>query len=142
MAIQQWSTKLKLQDGDTKALGASRIQPSTVTCDDPALVEGHDFEIDYQAGTVRRLLDLGPAYERQLIGFSFSYDEGADPMADLRIERNRLLAGCDFTQLVDAPAWVNKADWATYRQQLRDLPANTVDPANPVWPAAPQAMPA
>ena len=22
----------------------------------------------------------------------------------------------------------------TYRQELRDLPANTTDPANPVWP--------
>ncbi|NBP87864.1 MAG: hypothetical protein EBU59_05025, partial [Planctomycetia bacterium] len=26
-----------------------------------------------------------------------------------------------------------------YRQALRDLPANTVDPANPVWPTKPGA---
>ena len=29
------------------------------------------------------------------------------------------------------------AAWATYRQALRDLPANTADPANPVWPTKP-----
>jgi hypothetical protein len=29
------------------------------------------------------------------------------------------------------------AAWVTYRQALRDLPANTADPANPVWPSAP-----
>lgn len=29
--------------------------------------------------------------------------------------------------------------WAVYAQALRDLPANTVDPANPVWPEAPGA---
>ena len=27
--------------------------------------------------------------------------------------------------------------WMDYRQALRDLPANTVDPANPVWPVKP-----
>ena len=27
--------------------------------------------------------------------------------------------------------------WKTYRQQLRDLPANTSDPTNPTWPTKP-----
>jgi hypothetical protein len=27
--------------------------------------------------------------------------------------------------------------WMDYRQALRDLPANTTDPANPVWPTKP-----
>jgi|DEB0MinimDraft_3_1074331.scaffolds.fasta_scaffold00269_24 hypothetical protein len=31
------------------------------------------------------------------------------------------------------------AAWATYRQALRDLPANTSDPANPAWPTKPGA---
>ena len=30
-----------------------------------------------------------------------------------------------------------KAEWATYRQTLRDLPANTADPSNPTWPTKP-----
>lgn len=35
--------------------------------------------------------------------------------------RNAQLAASDWTQLSDAP--VDKAAWATYRQALRDLPA-------------------
>ena len=27
--------------------------------------------------------------------------------------------------------------WKTYRKNLRDLPANTADPANPTWPTKP-----
>ena len=31
------------------------------------------------------------------------------------------------------------ADWKTYRQALRDLPANTADPTNITWPEEPGA---
>jgi len=55
--------------------------------------------------------------------------------AELRVQRNKLLSESDWTQLPDAQ--VNAAAWATYRQALRDLPANTADPANPVWPTKP-----
>lgn len=54
---------------------------------------------------------------------------------NLRKERNYLLSECDWTQVPDAP--VDAAAWATYRQQLRDLPANTTDPRNVVWPEPP-----
>jgi hypothetical protein len=53
----------------------------------------------------------------------------------LKTERNRLLRDTDWTQLPDSP--VDKARWAIYRQQLRDLPANTPDPTKPVWPKRP-----
>lgn len=59
---------------------------------------------------------------------------------DLRRERDRLLADSDWTQTADAP--VDKAAWASYRQALRDLPANTPDPSNPAWPTKPGAYPA
>lgn len=55
--------------------------------------------------------------------------------AALRKERNKILALSDWTQVADAP--VDQAAWAAYRQALRDLPANTTDPANPVWPSKP-----
>ena len=55
---------------------------------------------------------------------------------ELRRERNRRLSVCDWTQTMDAP--VDHAAWAVYRQALRDLPANTVDPRNPQWPSPPQ----
>ena len=39
----------------------------------------------------------------------------------IKLWRNAQLAISDWTQLPDAP--VDKAAWATYRQALRDLPA-------------------
>lgn len=58
-----------------------------------------------------------------------------------REERNRRLAECDWTQVTDVPLIAqDKATWATYRQALRDLPENTEDPANPVWPEKPDAQ--
>lgn len=54
----------------------------------------------------------------------------------VRTERNKKLADCDWTQLPDAP--VDAAAWATYRQELRDITAQT-DPFAIVWPTAPGA---
>ena len=59
----------------------------------------------------------------------------ADAWANLRSTRNAKLSDTDWTQVADAP--VDQAAWAAYRQALRDLPANTVDPFNPVWPVEP-----
>lgn len=53
----------------------------------------------------------------------------------LRQTRNQILADSDWTVLADSPT--STAAWKTYRQQLRDLPANTTDPFNVVWPTPP-----
>ena len=53
----------------------------------------------------------------------------------LRAERSAKLAESDWTVLADTPT--PTAAWKTYRQALRDLPANTTDPFNPVWPTPP-----
>lgn len=50
--------------------------------------------------------------------------------------RNRLLQSCDWTQLPDAPI-ANKQGWATYRQALRDVPAQAGFPFEINWPALP-----
>lgn len=62
-------------------------------------------------------------------------EEDALAWREFRLRRSKLLSACDWTQIPDAP--VDQAAWAAYRQQLRDLPANTVDPANPDWPLPP-----
>ena len=54
--------------------------------------------------------------------------------SDLRTKRTQLLADTDYLALSDATL---SADMRTYRQALRDLPANTSDPANPTWPTKP-----
>ena len=44
---------------------------------------------------------------------------------------------------LDETDWMGNSDvtmsdaWKTYRQALRDLPANTSDPKNPSWPTKP-----
>ena len=59
----------------------------------------------------------------------------ADQAASVRSERNRRLAACDWTQLPDAP--VDRQEWATYRQELRDVSSQTGFPWNVVWPSEP-----
>lgn len=53
----------------------------------------------------------------------------------LREKRNNLLAETDYFAMQDV---VMSDEMRVYRQALRDLPANTEDPANPVWPIKPE----
>lgn len=56
----------------------------------------------------------------------------------LRQHRNNLLLESDWTQANDSPLTDSKkTEWKTYRQALRDLPANTTDWTNPPWPTKP-----
>ena len=57
-----------------------------------------------------------------------------EQMAVLRGKRNQLLAETDYLALSDVTL---STEMAEYRQALRDLPANTSDPANPTWPVKP-----
>lgn len=44
----------------------------------------------------------------------------------MRIQRNEELKNSDWTQAIDSPLTDSKkTEWATYRQALRDLPANS-----------------
>lgn len=62
----------------------------------------------------------------------------AQPMKDLRQERNRRLAEVDWIFTSDYDLSVSDhAAWMAYRKALRDLPSTTEDPANPVWPEKP-----
>ena len=57
----------------------------------------------------------------------------------LRTQRNKRLAECDWVAIraftTDTPV---SEEWKTYMQTLRDIPANTEDPVNPVWPVPPE----
>jgi hypothetical protein len=53
----------------------------------------------------------------------------------IRNWRNTELASCDWTQVADSTA--EKTAWATYRQALRDLPAQNSDPKLIVFPIRP-----
>lgn len=57
----------------------------------------------------------------------------AEPMRLLRVERNKRLDETDWWDIRGNAT----EEQSNYRQLLRDLPANTADPANPIWPEKP-----
>tara|TARA_R110001592_G_scaffold134626_1_gene350377 strand:+ start:1536 stop:1811 length:276 start_codon:yes stop_codon:yes gene_type:complete len=64
-------------------------------------------------------------------------DFQADPVAasatQVRAKRDALLAASDHMALADRIT----EDWRTYRQALRDVPAQAGFPANVTWPTEP-----
>lgn len=66
--------------------------------------------------------------------------EDADKdFTQIRLSRNQRLAGTDWTQGADSPLTdAKKAEWATYRQELRDYPAQSDRVSTlPDWPTPP-----
>lgn len=59
----------------------------------------------------------------------------ASQAASVRNQRTEKLKDSDWTQVADAP--VDKAVWATYRQALRDVTAQSGFPWDITWPSAP-----
>jgi len=60
--------------------------------------------------------------------------------AQVRAERDRLLAESDWTQLADARAAMGEAkaaEWDAYRQALRDVPQQEGFPTDVAWPVKP-----
>lgn len=60
----------------------------------------------------------------------------AEQAKSIRATRDTRLSGSDWTQVADAP--VDKAAWATYRQALRDVPAQAGFPYDITWPSKPE----
>jgi hypothetical protein len=55
----------------------------------------------------------------------------------IRLDRNRYISDCDWTQLSDSPLTdEEKSGWITYRQDLRDITLQE-DPFNITWPTKP-----
>jgi hypothetical protein len=70
----------------------------------------------------------------------------AEPLRQLRIQRNQLLSQSDWRMTTDYP-YADQSAWATYRTALRDLPA-TANPTldengqltNVDWPTPPSDL--
>ena len=95
----------------------------------------------YTVGRTWESLEFPPGYEKPpKEEFEAKLKElvDAQPLKELRQERDRRLQAADwvavkaFTTSTPVPE-----AWVTYMQALRDLPAPTGDPKNPVWPTAP-----
>ena len=98
-------------------------------------------EIEYNDGTPNEIIsDLGiyaqaqTDFDNETQRIAAAVEAARDYWEELRTKRNQLLAETDYLALVDSTL---SADMRTYRQALRDLPANTSDIANPVWPTPP-----
>ena len=63
----------------------------------------------------------------------------AEKETDERSERDALLSQSDWTVMPDSPlSDSKKTEWKTYRQALRDVPAQSGFPNNITWPTEPE----
>ena len=81
-------------------------------------------------------IDLTPEEEAELDAMAEAHDLD---LSDVRGQRNGLLSASDWTRLDDAALGDHTAaEWATYRQALRDYPAQSDRVSTlPAWPEDP-----
>tara|TARA_R110001632_G_scaffold53915_2_gene132438 strand:+ start:100 stop:477 length:378 start_codon:yes stop_codon:yes gene_type:complete len=119
-------SRYNLETGRFTGQGSNSDQANVIARDGEGLIEGH-YDHDTQMVSENAVVDI-PAD-------TLEQEQIAKAWSDLTFNRNRLLQSSDWTQVSDAP--VDHAAWAVYRQELRDLPANTGDPRNVIWPSQP-----
>jgi hypothetical protein len=85
-----------------------------------------------------------PEEDTAQVGWAFDGTTWTEPTVsidELRVMRDALLGVSDFTQLADSPFNdEEKIEWATYRQELRDLPNGYTPIADPVYPIRPDVL--
>jgi hypothetical protein len=87
------------------------------------------------AGPVFTDSDEGTAAEQEA-AYRTRIDNHA--AANVRAERNRKLAACDWTVLTDSPLTTSKkTEWKTYRTALRDISSAEGFPHTMTWPTEP-----
>ena len=96
-------------------------------------------EIDHSTTTVAEINEVGLQEGQGIIEGSYQANEFIitdgeavvrtdNTLEILRLKRDALLTESDWTQVNDSPLTdAKKAEWATYRQALRDLPAEYSD---------------
>ena len=162
MEIRNRATGAVITDSQFRADNPSTSFPKQITADildgfgyDPVLngaaantsgpyersVRDGVEEIDGQwftkfiAGPVFTDSDEGTAAEQET-AYRTRIDNQA--AANVRAERNRKLAACDWTVLTDSPLTTSKkTEWKTYRTALRDISAAEGFPHTMEWPTEP-----
>lgn len=93
-------------------------------------------EIDHSTTTVAEINEVGLQEGQGIIEGSYQANEyivvdgeavaRTDNILEiLRLKRDALLVESDWTQVNDSPlSDTKKAEWSTYRQELRDLPSS------------------
>jgi len=111
--------------------------------------DGTKGEIEYNDGTPNLVINELGIYEQASTDFDNNIAASEEtvqkgfvmsPITALRVERDGKLTESDWTQLPDAKLTDSKkAEWVTYRQALRDLPATEGNPSDPTWPTEPSS---
>lgn len=111
-------------------------------------------EIEYNDGTPNEIIEELGIYEQSLETFDAEkqrrlreqlaeeelIEASRDYWEELRAQRDFLLSQSDWTQGNDSPLTLQqKEEWKIYRQALRDVPSNTIDPKRSVWPLPPSS---
>jgi len=96
---------------------------------------------DYEAGTFETRLKQPTRYYKWTKDHKWELDS-TTLMSEFREQRNQKLGMCDWTQVADNQlSDSKKAEWATYRQSLRDLTSNLKEdfdtPDGFAWPSQP-----
>jgi hypothetical protein len=115
------------KEPSTETLAALGVFPVT-QADQPTANEGQVVERDAQP------TDQGDG--TYVWGWTVKDKPGAQLAEEARDKRDALLSQSDWTMISDAP--VDQTAWATYRQALRDVPAQAGFPENIDWPVAPE----
>ena len=82
--------------------------------------------------TDRSTTETEPAMSAVEQEAAYKAQKDAEQAKNVRADRNKRIADCDWTQLPDAP--VDAAVWATYRQALRDISKQAGFPWEVTWP--------
>lgn len=84
----------------------------------------------------REATETDPAQTAAEQEAAYKATKDADQAKSVRTSRNDKLKECDWTQISDAT--VDKALWATYRQELRDISSQEGFPWTITWPTQPE----
>jgi hypothetical protein len=134
-------------------LGEMMYRLETLTVEETlAAVEGTEYVPVYECDPIesevdKEISDAPPQFidgkwRRVLVNNAISPELAAQRRANtiisLREERTNKLKACDWTQVSDSPLTAEKkAEWATYRQALRDVPSQATFPDSIDWPTEP-----
>lgn len=114
---------------DLAAAGIVEVQPCTSQAPD-----------DEYLNDIRAVLQSDGTWKEQWVRLETTdeYKQAATIRRIQRVlgDRQAYLNYSDWTQMPDVQL-TNKADWATYRQQLRDIPAQPGYPWSVIWPQRP-----
>ncbi len=78
----------------------------------------------------------GPIFANSDEETAYKAKVDANAATNVRLKRDEKLAECDWTQADDSPLKAASA-WTTYRQALRDVPAQSGFPHTVTWPTKP-----